>query len=136
MQTIIITGGAGFIGSNFLNKYVPLFQVIHFVNLDVLTYAGNIEKIDINVRNAKNYSFTQTDIRDIEALRTVYQEFKPTDIIHFAAESHVDNSIRNPRIFTETNVLGTQNLLDLHREFGMNRFHYISTDEVYGDIPE
>ncbi len=135
-RTIIITGGAGFIGSNFLSKYVLLFPDIHFVNVDMLTYAGNVEKISQNTRNAANYSFEQVDIRDIDSLRQVYKKYQPTDIIHFAAESHVDNSIRNPRLFTEVNVLGTQNLLDLHREFSMNRFHYISTDEVYGDIPE
>ncbi|MDD2891814.1 MAG: dTDP-glucose 4,6-dehydratase [Candidatus Gracilibacteria bacterium] len=136
MQKIIITGGAGFIGSNFLNKYVLLHPEITFINIDALTYAGNIEKISLEVRNAPNYVFEHRDIRDIEALRAVYQKFQPTDIIHFAAESHVDNSIKNPRLFTEVNVLGTQNLLDLHREFNMKRFHYISTDEVYGDIPE
>lgn len=136
MQTIIITGGAGFIGSNFLSKYVLAFPQIAFVNVDMLTYAGNIEKINIKARNAANYHFEQVDIRDIDALRAVYTKYQPTDIIHFAAESHVDNSIRNPRLFTEVNVLGTQNLLDLHREFGMKRFHYISTDEVYGDIPD
>ena len=102
----------------------------------MLTYAGNIEKISPEARNAPNYSFAQVDIRDIESLRAVYTKYSPTDIIHFAAESHVDNSIRNPRLFTEVNVLGTQNLLDLHREFGLSRFHYISTDEVYGDIPD
>ncbi len=136
MQTIIITGGAGFIGSNFLSKYVLAFPGIQFVNVDMLTYAGNIEKIFIQARTGKNYAFEQVDIRDVWALRNVYTRYNPTDIIHFAAESHVDNSILNPRLFTEVNVLGTQNLLDLHREFGMNRFHYISTDEVYGDIPD
>ncbi|MBC7504075.1 dTDP-glucose 4,6-dehydratase [Candidatus Gracilibacteria bacterium] len=136
MQTIIVTGGAGFIGSNFLSKYVLAFPGIEFVNVDMLTYAGNIEKISIEVRNASNYSFAQIDIRDIVTLRTIYAKYNPTDIIHFAAESHVDNSILNPRLFTEVNILGTQNLLDLHREFRMNRFHYISTDEVYGDIPD
>jgi dTDP-glucose 4,6-dehydratase len=135
-QTIIITGGAGFIGSAFLSRYVPLYPDIQFVNIDMLTYAGNIEKISPQVRAAANYHFAQVDIRDIDALRAVYTQYAPTGIIHFAAESHVDNSIRNPRLFTEVNVLGTQNLLDLHREFGLQRFHYISTDEVYGDIPD
>lgn len=102
----------------------------------MLTYAGDTLKISIQARSASNYHFEQVDIRDIDALRTVYGKYNPTGIIHFAAESHVDNSIKNPRLFTEVNVLGTQNLLDLHREFGMKRFHYISTDEVYGDIPE
>lgn len=135
-KIIIITWGAGFIGSNFLSKYVLLFPDIQFINVDMLTYAGNLEKISLEARKAPNYAFEKVDIRDTWSLRSVYQKYNPTDIIHFAAESHVDNSIRNPRLFTEVNVLGTQNLLDLHLEFGMNRFHYISTDEVYGDIPE
>lgn len=135
-KTIIITGWAGFIGSNFLNKYVLLFSDIVFVNVDALTYAGNLMKLDDAVKDAKNYTFEHADIRDIDTLRKIYEKYTPTDIIHFAAESHVDNSIKNPKLFTEVNTLGTQNLLDLHREFGMNRFHYISTDEVYGDIPE
>lgn len=133
-QKIIVTGGAGFIGSNFLSKYVLKFPEIQFINIDVLTYAGNIEKILPEVRNAANYAFEKIDIRDKDALRTIYEKYSPTDVIHFAAESHVDNSIKNPLLFTETNVIGTQNLLDLHREFGLSRFHYISTDEVYGDI--
>lgn len=132
-KTILITGGAGFIGSNFLSKYIPAFPDIRFVNIDALTYAGDIENIAIESRNSLNYAFEWVDIRDIDALRLVYEKYSPTDIIHFAAESHVDNSIRNPRLFTEVNILGTQNLLDLHREFGLKRFHYISTDEVYGD---
>lgn len=136
MKKIIITGWAGFIGSNFLNTLVPRHPEIQFLNLDLLTYAGDLTKIDDSVRNSANYAFFQIDIRDKEALHDLYEREKPTDIIHFAAESHVDNSIKNPRIFTETNVIGTQNLLDLHREFGLGRFHYISTDEVYGDIPE
>ena len=136
MQTIIITGWAGFIGSNFLNKYVLLHPEIKFVNIDALTYAGSLSKLDEVVKNSPNYAFEQVDIRDIDALREAYQKHQPTDTIHFAAESHVDNSIRNPRLFTEVNILGTQNLLDLHREFNLNRFHYISTDEVYGDIPD
>lgn len=136
MQTIIITGWAGFIGSNFLNKYVPLFPGIIFINLDALTPAGNIEKIDLAVRNAPNYIFRQVDICDRESLEELYRERRPTDLIHFAAESHVDHSIRNPKLFSEVNILWTQNLLDLHREYGLNRFHYISTDEVYGDLPE
>ncbi len=113
-----------------------LFPHIRFVNIDALTYAGNIEKISLEARNAPNYSFEHGDICDIDFLRSVYEKYNPTDVIHFAAESHVDNSIKNPRLFTEVNALGTQNLLDLHRTYKLNRFHYISTDEVYGDIPE
>lgn len=135
-QKIIITGGAGFIGSNFLSKYVLQFPEIDFINIDALTYAGNIEKISLEARNSSNYFFEKVDICNREDLVKIFEKYQPTDIIHFAAESHVDNSIRNPRLFTEVNVIGTQNLLDLHREFGLRRFHYISTDEVYGDIPE
>lgn len=88
------------------------------------------------MRSAPNYFFEHTDIRDKEALAQVYEKHSPTDIIHFAAESHVDNSIKNPLLFTQTNVIGTQNLLDLHKKYSLRRFHHISTDEVYGDIPD
>lgn len=108
---------------------------INFINIDVLSYAGKLSNIDPKVTDASNYFFEQVDIRDINALRTVYIKYKPTDCIHFAAESHVDNSIKNPSIFLETNVLGTNNLLLLHKEFSLQRFHYISTDEVYGELP-
>jgi dTDP-glucose 4,6-dehydratase len=104
-KKIIITGGAGFIGSNFLSKYVIQFPEIHFINLDLLTYAGDLNKISSEAKSASNYSFEKVDIRDIGALREIYQKYQPTDIIHFAAESHVDNSIRNPKLFTEVNVL-------------------------------
>lgn len=134
-QKIIITGWAGFIGSNFLNKYVLLHPEIDFINIDALTYAGKLENISLEVTNASNYAFEKVDIRDYEQIKKVYKKYSPTDIIHFAAESHVDNSIKNPILFTQTNVLGTQNLLDAHREFWLNRFHHISTDEVYGDLP-
>lgn len=135
MKKILVTWWAGFIGSNFLNKYVMLFPDIHFVNLDCLTYAGKLSYLSDQVKSAPNYSFEKVDIRDKELLEEVFKKHSPTDIIHFAAESHVDNSIKNPKIFTETNVLWTQNLLDLHRKYWLKRFHQISTDEVYGDIP-
>ncbi len=134
-QTIIITGWAGFIGSNFLNKYVLLFPEIVFINIDALTYAGKLENVSQEVAEAKNYFFEKIDIRDRGAIERIYTQYSPTDIIHFAAESHVDNSIKNPLVFTETNILWTQNLLDAHRKFSLNRFHHISTDEVYGDLP-
>jgi dTDP-glucose 4,6-dehydratase len=132
---IIVTGGAGFIGSNFLNKYVPLYPEIDFIIVDALTYAGKLEHLHESVKTAPNYHFEKADIRDISALRAVYKQYQPTDVIHFAAESHVDNSIKNPFIFVQTNVMGTQNLLELHKEFELKRFHHISTDEVYGDLP-
>ncbi len=134
-QKIIITGWAWFIGSNFLNSYVIANPEIDFINVDALTYAGKLSNIKKDVVSAPNYFFEQCDIRDLISLEKIYEKYKPTDIIHFAAESHVDNSIESPRIFTETNVIGTQNLLDLHRQYWLNRFHHISTDEVYGDLP-
>lgn len=136
MKKILVTGGAWFIGSNFLNKYVLLYPEVVFINIDCLTYAGKLENIGNKVKNAQNYFFEKVDIRNKNALDDVYKKHSPTDIIHFAAESHVDNSIVNPLIFTETNIVGTQNLLDLHRKYSLNRFHHISTDEVYGDIPD
>lgn len=133
-QKIIITWWAWFIGSNFLNKYVLLNPEINFINIDALTYAWKQENISKEVKESKNYFFEKVDIRNKQDLKKVYSKSNPTDIIHFAAESHVDNSIKNPLIFTETNIIGTQNLLDLHKEFWLNRFHHISTDEVYWDL--
>lgn len=134
-QKIIITWWAWFIGSNFLNKYVLLNPEIDFINIDALTYAWKLENISWEVQKSTNYFFEKVDIRYYEEIKKVYLKYNPTDIIHFAAESHVDNSIKNPKIFTETNIIGTQNLLDAHREFTLHRFHHISTDEVYGDLP-
>lgn len=134
-QKIIITWWAGFIGSNFLNKYVLLHPEIDFINIDALTYAGKLENISKEVEKSSNYSFEKVDIRNYQEIVKIYEKYSPTDIIHFAAESHVDNSIKNPKIFTETNILGTQNLLDAHRSFWLKRFHHISTDEVYWDLP-
>ena len=135
-KTIIVTWWAGFIGSNFLNKYVILCPEHDYVNVDCLTYAWKTEHLNDNVKNSKNYFFEKVDIRDVDKLDAVFNKYKPTDIIHFAAESHVDNSIKNPKIFTETNVIWTQNLLDLYRKYNLNRFHQVSTDEVYWDIPD
>ena len=134
-RKIIITGWAWFIGSNFLNKFVLLFPEIDFINIDALTYAWKLENISTNVANSNNYFFEKVNITDYEALNKIYLKYIPTDIIHFAAESHVDNSIKNSLIFTETNIIWTQNLLDLHKKFKLNRFHHISTDEVYWDLP-
>ncbi|HBB03987.1 TPA: hypothetical protein DCZ39_03770 [Patescibacteria group bacterium] len=101
-----------------------------------MTYAGKLSNLAEATKNAPNYSFEQVNIKDVEALEKVFQKHAPTDIINFAAESHVDNSIKNPKIFTETNVIGTQNLLDLYRKYSLKRFYQVSTDEVYGDVPE
>lgn len=134
-QTILITGWCWFIGSNFLNRYVPRYPDITWINLDALTYAGKQTNILPDIQLSQNYIFVQCDIRDINAVRKVYETYPITDCIHFAAESHVDNSIKNPTLFLETNIIGTANLLNCHRDFGCKRFHYISTDEVYGDLP-
>lgn len=131
-KVILVTGGAGFIGANYLNAIVPLYPNYRFINIDVLTYAADLK--NISVANSANYAFAQADIRNMPALEAIWKEYSPTDIIHFAAESHVDNSITGPSIFIETNVLGTQNLLELSRAQGVKRFHHISTDEVYGSL--
>ncbi len=131
-KIILVTGGAGFIGSNYLNKFVPKYKNYFFINLDALTYAGNLN--NIKIKNAKNYTFEKIDIRDIKSLNKNFSKYHPTDIIHFAAETHVDFSIQNPAIFIETNINGTNNILMLAKEYKINRFCQISTDEVYGQL--
>ncbi len=133
-KTILVTGGCGFIGSNYLNYAVGTYPEYRFINFDALTYAANQQ--NITVSDASNYAFVQGDIRDKDALEAVFREYSVSHIIHFAAESHVDNSITGPSIFVETNVLGTQNLLELARIHKLVRFHHISTDEVYGSLSE
>ena len=133
-MTIIVTGGAGFIGSNFvfhmLNKY-PDYRIIC---LDKLTYAGNLSTLK-GVMDNPNFRFIKADICDREAVYKLFEEEHPDVVVNFAAESHVDRSIDNPSIFLETNVIGTQVLLDACRKYGVQRYHQISTDEVYGDLP-
>ncbi|MBI3571963.1 dTDP-glucose 4,6-dehydratase [Candidatus Kaiserbacteria bacterium] len=131
-KIILVTGGAGFIGSNFLNYAVPKYPRYRFVNVDALTYAADLGNIEVG--NAANYVFEHADIRESEAMERVFKAHAPTDVIHFAAESHVDNSIAGPRVFVETNVLGTEILLEFARAYALKRFHYISTDEVYGSL--
>ena len=131
-KVILVTGGAGFIGANYLNTMVPRYPKYRFVNVDALTYAADPK--NIRAADAPNYVFVKADIRDTAKMNSVFKEFSPTDIIHFAAESHVDNSIAGPRIFVETNILGTHNLLELARTNKLDRFHQISTDEVYGSL--
>ena len=133
-KTILVTGGSGFIGSNYLNYAVTAYPNYRFINYDALTYASNQQ--NITVGDAPNYVFAKGDIRDSDALEAVFRSYSPTHIIHFAAESHVDNSITNPGVFVETNVLGTQNLLEMARTHKIVRFHHISTDEVYGSLAE
>ena len=143
MTTILVTGGAGFIGSNFLNLWVPK-QKYHFVNLDKLTYAGDLN--NIKVSNCDNYTFIEGDICDTSFLETLFKRYKFEKVIHFAAESHVDNSISNPDAFIRTNITGTFNLLhhsyllwmespfNFRKEFEKARFLHVSTDEVYGTL--
>lgn len=140
VKTILITGGAGFIGSHVVREFVIKYPNYHIVNLDALTYAGNLENL-IDIEDLSNYSFIKADITDLEHIRQVFNEYKPDGIIHLAAESHVDRSISDPSVFVKTNVLGTVNLLNASREiwqddFEGKRFHHVSTDEVYGTLGE
>lgn len=132
METIFVTGGAGFIGSNYLNTFVPQKPETRFVNIDALTYAGS--PANVTVSSEPNYVFAQIDIRNAEALRELFLEYTPSGVINFAAESNVDKSIENPDAFITSNVQGTNNLLRFAREYGVSRFHQISTDEVYGSL--
>lgn len=131
-KIIIVTGGLGFIGSNFLNKFVVKFPKYLFINIDCITYAASMKNILIS--NRSNYVFEKKDIRDLKSIEKIFKRYKPTDIIHFAAESHVDISIENPTIFIETNIIGTHNLLMLSKKYLLNRFYQVSTDEVYGSL--
>lgn len=140
-KVILVTGGCGFIGSNLLKYMVNKYPNYHFVNMDALTYAGNMENL-IDIESRPNYTFFKGDIRDMAMVNMAFDSFDITDIIHLAAESHVDRSIKNPSVFAETNVMGTLNLLNAARErwcvFPINcdkhRFHHVSTDEVYGSL--
>ena len=131
---IIVTGGAGFIGGNFIHYMVERYPEDVIINLDALTYAGNLETLK-PVEDKPNYRFVKGDIADRDFIFDLFKTEKPDVIVNFAAESHVDRSISDPGIFVRTNVLGTTTLLDACREFGIQRFHQVSTDEVYGDLP-
>lgn len=130
---LLVTGGAGFIGANYVLKRLERFPEDQIVVIDALTYAANLESL-VSIEKDPRFSFHKVDIRDAEAVRGVVKATQPEVIVHFAAESHVDRSILGPRIFTETNVLGTQSLLDAARESGVRRFVMVSTDEVYGSL--
>lgn len=131
---ILVTGGAGFIGGNFVHYMVNKYPEDEIVNLDLLTYAGNLETLK-PVENKPNYRFVRGDIADRKFIMDLFEKEKFDVVINFAAESHVDRSISDPGIFVVTNVLGTQVLLDASRAYGVKRFHQVSTDEVYGDLP-
>ncbi len=130
----LVTGGAGFIGSNFMHYEVKKYPNDYFVCLDALTYAGNYNNIK-DLEEYDNYKFVKGDITDRDFIDKLFEEEKFDIVINFAAESHVDNSIKNPGIFLTTNIIGTSVLLDACRKYGIKRYHQISTDEVYGDLP-
>ena len=137
-KTILITGGAGFIGTNLCQHFVKKYPEYMIVNFDCLTYAGNLENLK-DVENEPNYTFFKGDIRSLDNVLYAFDEFKITDVIHLAAESHVDRSITGPSEFVYTNVIGTFNLLEAARnrwgdDYASHRFHHVSTDEVYGTL--
>ena len=131
---ILVTGGAGFIGSNFVEYMVNTYPEDEIINLDALTYAGNLESLK-SVENKPNYKFVKGDIADRDFIFDLFEKERPDIVVNFAAESHVDRSIEDPEIFVKSNVLGTTTLLDAAKEYGVKRFHQVSTDEVYGDLP-
>ena len=133
-MTIFVTGGAGFIGSNFVFHMLETYPDYRIVCLDKLTYAGNLSTL-APVMDNKNFRFVKIDICDREAVFSLFEEEKPDVVVNFAAESHVDRSIEDPGIFLKTNILGTQVLMDASRKYQVKRYHQVSTDEVYGDLP-
>lgn len=133
-MTIIVTGGAGFIGSNFIYYMLKQYPSYKIICVDCLTYAGNLSTLSSAMKNS-NFQFCKIDIRMREAIFKLFQEERPDMVVNFAAESHVDRSIENPEVFLQTNILGTQVLLDACRKYGIQRYHQVSTDEVYGDLP-
>ena len=147
MKAILITGGAGFIGSNFIPYFLEKNKEYQVVNLDLLTYAGDLSNLS-KIENNTRYTFVEGDIGDRDLVEKLFKQYSFNGVIHFAAESHVDNSIKNPDAFVRTNVFGTFNLLDIAKNYWMEspnnykkgfekaRFHHISTDEVYGTLGE
>ena len=131
---IIVTGGAGFIGSNFVFYMLKNHPEDRIICLDKLTYAGNLSTLK-SVMDNPDFRFVKADICDREAVNALFEEEKPDVVVNFAAESHVDRSIENPDVFLRTNILGTATLMDACRKYGIKRYHQVSTDEVYGDLP-
>ena len=135
---ILVTGGAGFIGSHLIRHFVNKYPQYQIVNLDLLSYAGNLENIK-DIDKKENYTFVKGDICDLEGMRTLFEKYKFDTVIHLAAESHVDRSITEPLLFIKTNVLGTATLLQVAKEtwdgnYTNKRFYHVSTDEVYGSL--
>ena len=140
MRNILVTGGAGFIGSHLVRLLVNKYPAYHIVNMDVLTYAGNLENLK-DIESKENYTFVKCDICDVKKVSQVFEEYKINSVIHLAAESHVDRSIEDPFSFAQTNVMGTLSLLQAAKEqwngnFSNHLFYHVSTDEVYGSLGE
>ena len=137
MKTVMVTGGAGFIGANFLNLFVPRYPQIRFINVDKLTYAGNLASLE-RVSDCSNYIFEHCDVADRAAVDAAFERHSPDTVAHFAAESHVDRSLVGPADFIQSNIVGTFNLLEACRrtwdEPHGKRFHHVSTDEVFGSL--
>lgn len=133
-MTIIVTGGAGFIGSNFIFHMLDKYPSYRIICLDCLTYAGNLSTLE-PVMDNPNFRFAKISITDRNAVYKLFEEEHPDIVVNFAAESHVDRSIENPEVFLDTNIKGTAVLMDACRKYGIQRYHQVSTDEVYGDLP-
>lgn len=133
-MNIIVTGGAGFIGSNFIFYMLDKHPDYRILCLDSLTYAGNLSTLAPIMKN-QNFRFIKASITDREAVCKLFEEEHPDIVVNFAAESHVDRSIENPQVFLDTNIIGTSVLMDACRKYGIKRYHQVSTDEVYGDLP-
>lgn len=131
---IIVTGGAGFIGGNFCHYMTNKYPEDTILCIDKLTYAGNMETL-APIMDKENFKFFKADIADRDAIYKIFEEEKPDIVVNFAAESHVDRSIENPEVFLDTNIKGTAVLMDACRKYGIKRYHQVSTDEVYGDLP-
>ncbi len=133
-MTILVTGGAGFIGSNFIYHILDKYLSYNVLCVDCLTYAGNMSTLADAMKNP-NFKFFKTNICDRKSIYEIFESEKPDIVVNFAAESHVDRSIEDPEVFLQTNILGTQVLMDACRKYGITRYHQVSTDEVYGDLP-
>lgn len=131
---LIVTGGAGFIGSNFIFHMLKKYPTYKIICIDSLTYAGNLSTLE-SVINNPNFEFIKMSITNRTGIYDLFENSKPDMVVNFAAESHVDRSIDNPHVFLETNIIGTSILMDACRKYGIKRFHQVSTDEVYGDLP-
>lgn len=134
MPKILVTGGAGFIGSNFMYYMLKKYPDYKIICVDCLTYAGNMSTLADAMKN-ENFKFYKTNICNRDGIYEIFETEKPDIVVNFAAESHVDRSIENPEVFLQTNILGTQVMMDACRKYGIERYHQVSTDEVYGDLP-